>query len=334
VRASVLRQVALLVALSAALVAGAGEFGRTARPQPALASVPAGVSAGVRVAGASWLREPSFVAHALGGVTVTTASGSQVVYTYTNCKEAFEQNYAKGYRIFEVDLIPTRDGGLVARHDWSAALFRSLGQPVPKNVPRTSDFMATKILGRYTPLDVNGVVQLMREHPDIFVITDTKYTDWPHVRQQFAAIVRAMGPDAPTLTNRLVVQIYEESMYGYVRRVYPFPNIIYTLYRQTTSLERLHRAVSFARNHGIPAITLDLPHYSASRAAVLRASGIAPCVNTIDSASQAAMLFSQGVRFIQSDTQPGVPSPSTAAIPGSATPRLAPNAVPIDPAND
>jgi glycerophosphoryl diester phosphodiesterase len=335
VRARRLRPLALLSVAALVLAATGSMLAGALRPTPAAAKNPAGVSAGLNVPGDSWLRQPCFIAHALGGLTVG-APGKQVVYTYTNCREAFEQNYAKGYRVFEVDLIPTRNGGLVARHDWSAALFRALGQKVPSMVPRTSDFLATKILGKYTPLSIDDVIGLMRAHPDIYVITDTKYPDWPHVSMQFREIVRAMGKDAPALSQRLVVQIYEENMLGFVRRVYPFPNIIYTLYRQSASLQRLQEAAKFARNHGIGVITLDLPHYSASRVAMLRADGIAPCVNTVNSASQAAQMFAQGVRFIQSDNQPGAPGLSAAGLAGGAkaTPPLAPSAVPFDPRND
>ena len=56
-----------------------------------------------------WVTSNPLIAHAFGGIDDKT---------YTNSLEAFQTNYDKGFRVFEVDLILTSDGGLAARHDW------------------------------------------------------------------------------------------------------------------------------------------------------------------------------------------------------------------------
>ena len=49
------------------------------------------------------------VMHGLGQL-----SGTSVL----NCREGFDRYYARGARVFEVDLRMTRDGQVVLRHDW------------------------------------------------------------------------------------------------------------------------------------------------------------------------------------------------------------------------
>ena len=49
------------------------------------------------------------VMHGLGQL-----SGTSVL----NCREGFDRYYARGARVFEVDLRMTSDGQVVLRHDW------------------------------------------------------------------------------------------------------------------------------------------------------------------------------------------------------------------------
>lgn len=51
-----------------------------------------------------------YLAHALGGIDGQT---------YTNSKEAIENSYNKGVRLFEVDVKLTSDNKLVCVHGWS-----------------------------------------------------------------------------------------------------------------------------------------------------------------------------------------------------------------------
>ena len=54
--------------------------------------------------------DPSrFIAHAGGEIEG---------HTYTNSLEAMDQAYDNGFRLFELDIIKTRDGHFVAEHDW------------------------------------------------------------------------------------------------------------------------------------------------------------------------------------------------------------------------
>jgi len=88
----------------------------------------------------------------------------------TNSKEAMDLNYKKGFRLFELDIIETSDGKLVAAHDWKMwARFTDYTGALP---PSHSEFMKHKIYGDYTTLDMTGINAWFKAHPDATLVTD------------------------------------------------------------------------------------------------------------------------------------------------------------------
>lgn len=108
--------------------------------------------------------EPSndrYIAHAGGEVNGVKS---------TNSKEALDENYKKGFRLFELDIIKTSDGKLVAAHDWRMwSRFTDFSGSLP---PSHEEFMKRKIYGDYTTLDMKGINTWFAEHPDAILITD------------------------------------------------------------------------------------------------------------------------------------------------------------------
>ena len=88
----------------------------------------------------------------------------------TNSKEALDQNYAKGFRLFELDIIETSDKKLVAAHDWKMwARFTDYKGALP---PSHEEFIKHKIYGDYQTLDLKGINAWFRAHPDATLVTD------------------------------------------------------------------------------------------------------------------------------------------------------------------
>lgn len=101
---------------------------------------------------------------------------------YTNSKEALDYSYNQGFRLFELDIIETSDGAMVAAHDWGHWVKETgyLGQvPVTK-----TEFLKHKIRGSYTPLDMEGINKWFSEHPDATLVTD-KINDPLKFSEQF-----------------------------------------------------------------------------------------------------------------------------------------------------
>ncbi|WP_461443291.1 PI-PLC domain-containing protein [Maribacter sp.] len=88
----------------------------------------------------------------------------------TNSKQALDANYNKGFRLFELDIITTSDGHLVAAHDWKMwARFTDYQGTLP---PSLSEFKKHKIYGDYTTLDMKGINDWFANHPDAILVTD------------------------------------------------------------------------------------------------------------------------------------------------------------------
>jgi hypothetical protein len=96
--------------------------------------------------------QDSFIAHAGGEIDG---------YKYTNSLEALDLSYSKGARLFELDILETADKKLVASHDWNDGL------------PLTYEaFLAQKVEGKFTPLDLASINQRFAQHTDAILITD------------------------------------------------------------------------------------------------------------------------------------------------------------------
>jgi len=89
---------------------------------------------------------------------------------YTNSKEALDLSYEKGFRLFELDIIKTEDGKLVAAHDWKhwAKITNYKGE-----LPVLHDtFINQKIYNKYTPLNMDAINELFSNHKDAILVTD------------------------------------------------------------------------------------------------------------------------------------------------------------------
>jgi lipoteichoic acid synthase len=102
-----------------------------------------------------------FIAHAGGRVDG---------YKYTNSLEALNASYAKGFRLFELDVIETSDGQFFAAHDWEhwSEIAGYQGDlPVDRQ-----EFLKHQIHGKYTPVDMELLNEWFSNHEDAILVTD------------------------------------------------------------------------------------------------------------------------------------------------------------------
>jgi len=81
-----------------------------------------------------------------------------------------------GFRYIEIDLIETSDGYIIANHNWYNISNRIPG--VQNGIMNHAEFMGHRIFGRFTPVDLDMLIEFLRLTPDVFIITDTKDTDY------------------------------------------------------------------------------------------------------------------------------------------------------------
>lgn len=102
-----------------------------------------------------------FIAHAGGEIDG---------YKYMNALEALDQNYKKGFRLFELDIIKTKDNVYVAAHDWEHwSKITGYKGSLP---PTLDEFKKYKIKNKFTPLDMDAINTWFTEHPETILVTD------------------------------------------------------------------------------------------------------------------------------------------------------------------
>ena len=84
--------------------------------------------------------------------------------------EALDLNYEKGFRLFELDFLKTADGVYVAAHEWEH--WQDMTGYKGVLPPEKAAFKQFKILGKYTPLDIDDINVWFKDHPDAILVTD------------------------------------------------------------------------------------------------------------------------------------------------------------------
>jgi glycerophosphoryl diester phosphodiesterase len=183
-----------------------------------------------------------FVAHAFGSVDG---------YAYTNSLEAFQRNYARGFRVFECDQVLLADGTVLVAHDGLEA-FYGLDKPFPEAT--WADLAGHRYLGRYTILRSQDVLRLLADHPDIYLVPDPKYAR-PEIYRTYVRQAAEMG--RLDLLERLMPHVADQAELDALRVFYPLRNYVLALYH-SQARNRLDdaAAVDFVRRNRTPAVML------------------------------------------------------------------------------
>jgi len=102
-----------------------------------------------------------FIAHAGGKIDT---------HIYTDSLEALNANYKKGFRLFELDILKTKDNFFVASHDWKR--WKKIAEYDKSIPPSLDEFKRYKIYNKYTPLTMDDINNWFGEHKDAILVTD------------------------------------------------------------------------------------------------------------------------------------------------------------------
>lgn len=127
-------------------------------------------------------------------------SGGIAPYTYTNCREAVLASLAQGFRFIEIDLQETTDGHLIGAHSWQDLRIRSHVPGNPAAPLPLQQAKALKIDGRYSVLDGADIAAIMREYPDMILVTD-KIENFPLLLKEIP------------FPERMIVETFSEQSY-------------------------------------------------------------------------------------------------------------------------
>jgi len=238
------------------------------------------------------------ISHAMGGIDGRN---------YSNCLEGFLENYKEGHRIFEVDVEITSDDEMVLWHDWDT---RFCSKYKAGRTPTYDEFMDSKIFDRYTPMDIESLLLLMDQYPDVRIVTDTKYTKTSIVRRQFKTIVStAKELGIPDVLDRFVVEIYDKDMFRTVEKIHHFKEYMVTLYKaykKAPSKSQLQSVAKFCKKNGIATIAMYAKWWKPKYANYVEPYGLDLALYTVNSSHDADDYFDEGVTALFTDFLPPV----------------------------
>ncbi|MBM6829877.1 hypothetical protein H9X85_10015 [Anaerotignum lactatifermentans] len=243
---------------------------------------------------AGWTAENPLIAHALGEYDGKIE---------TNSKEAFIASWENGYRVLEADFIYTSDNALAVRHDFDkdGSYYRLEIRPSGSLEMSSQAFQQNPIIYEQTPMMAADLLYLMAEYQDVYLVTDTKDTDEATVKKQFADLKKiAENIGHPEVLDRIIPQIYNESMLTWVKSVYDFPQWIYTLY-QAGTVDYAETA-QFCADHNIGVVTIEKSKVTAQIVETFRAKGIQVYAHTVNRYLQFEDLLVMGVSGIYTDS--------------------------------
>jgi glycerophosphoryl diester phosphodiesterase len=230
------------------------------------------------------LDSSNIVAHAMGGIDG---------FTYTNSLDAFLFNYRQGVRTFEVDLRLTADDQVVAGHDDS--LRDNFGMDGDISTITRARFLQQRYQNRFQTLDLQKILALMTKYSDIVLVTDTK-SDFEKIMD---ILVTMGGRHNSRLLDRIIPQIYAEKDYAVVKSLYPFKQIIYTLYRTDATDEEV---LDFVRDKDdISIITVSKVRFSEKLTSDLKQMGKRVFVHTLNNKRAISRYLALGASGIYTD---------------------------------
>ncbi len=159
---------------------------------------------------------------------IAHAGGKIADFTYTNTLEALNLSYAKGARLFELDILETSDGKLVAGHDRTMVKKNANFSGDIDDTPLSeSEFMALqpyqplafRSYQLYTPLNIQRINQRFNQHSDTILITD-----------KFNEPLRLA--EGLTFTGRVMMEVFSRDAVKEAKEVWIIPivseNLLFT----------------------------------------------------------------------------------------------------------
>lgn len=209
--------------------------------------------------------------------------GGSLSHHRDNTLKAMSSSYAKGHRFFEIDLSWTRDGNLVATHDW-----RSL----PAN-PRLSEIDKRPALDELPNLagyKIPTLVEIcawINSHHDAQLITDVK----AYRMKSIELIKETCG------TKRIIIQIHNKGEYNHAT-AHGFNQIILSRY---TEENHPGNTYEFIRENNVLGISIPhefVPYYDLNKIP----KNICPLSHTINQDEVMKSLLNKGYCAVYTDT--------------------------------
>lgn len=176
-----------------------------------------------------WDFPSNHYAHALGSIDGVR---------YTNSKEAFSKSLDDGFKIFEMDVcllnnevigcnsgycfkhIQYSDGRQVTDNNYNS--YNEDGWPY-----KFSRLQEEKIYGRYEPIKMNELCEMMLKYPEMYLFLDLKYRSVEERTELIMGIKNVLDKFPTEIMNRVIFQTYAVSMYEDAKRIGGFKHYVF-----------------------------------------------------------------------------------------------------------
>jgi len=159
-------------------------------------------------------------------IYVAHAGGGYQGNVHTSAIEAMKLSYANGYRIFELDVEWTTDDKVVLVHDW----FTFFHFAFLNHQPTYDEYVHLRMRADFRPPTLENLAVFLKEHPDAFVIIDSKHSHVPSLRY--------IARHFPDMVPQVMPYIYHEREYDPVRKL-GYRNLIFASYQSRMWDDRL-----------------------------------------------------------------------------------------------
>ena len=237
----------------------------------------------------SWTKN-KYIAHAMGGIDGKT---------YTNSYEAMVKSYQDGFKVFEVDLIEDKIGGLMACHSFSEKDMIKMGMPTSyaTNRPTAAEFKKQKIYGKYTTMTIDDILDYMRTHKDMYLVVDMKDKTTSGLRRNYNIVIDKARREG--VLDRIIPQAYSTETFELLDSMYEFKSMILTCY----SMEDVNSyyIADYCKRKGIGVLTVDGKKYSSNLLSECKKKGIKMYMNTYNDQSTVNRYTGYGVSGFYTD---------------------------------
>ncbi len=229
----------------------------------------------------AYLKE-GVIVHACGGLNGNT---------YTNSLEALKETLEKGVRCVEIDFAFTSDGVLVCNHGW-----KDFG----RKAPTWKQYQIKGTIGGYTPMKAKTALKMLIKAKRTWLVVDTQEKDVRAVYREIVKICRKN--DGKQYLKKIVPQLYCKSDYKRMKKIYPFKQWIFTLYKLKMKSRKDYKAIAqFCRKNRIRVMTMATARLSKAVAKTIHKKGILVAVHTVNKETKRKKFLGKGANAIYSD---------------------------------
>lgn len=136
---------------------------------------------------------------------VIHAGGSLGNKYYLNCVEGVQHYIEQNCKLIELDFVFTSDNEIICSH-----VFEYFKNFSFKNRPTLEQALNTSILGEYSTLTFNNLIQILKENPDVKIVFDTKEENYTKL---VSLMLEKSESESFDLKKQMIIQVYSYANY-------------------------------------------------------------------------------------------------------------------------